>query len=310
MNPDEILDRIDRWQQGHAVLALPVGVYLRYREDRGYEYAALLSYYGFFSLFPLLVVLITALDFLLRDNAELKQQVLDTVLARIPVVGSQLESVESLEGTGVALVVAIGFTLWAGLGVVKVAQDAFNTMWGVQIMRRPGFFPKLLRSLAALAVIGAGFVVATVFSAAVSFFFDLPGAVRVVGAVLAMGVNFVVVLVMFRVLTASSVPFRAFIPGAVAGAVGLWILQTVGGIYIGGVVAGASALYGGFAAVVGLLMWLALLARVLLNASEVNVVASKHLWARSFTGRQLTEADERSFAEVSNRDIRRPGESG
>ncbi len=309
MRPDELLDRVDIWQQRHVVLGFPVGVYVRYREDRGYEYAALLSYYGFFSLLPLLIVLVTALGFLLAGDAELQRRVLDTVLARIPVLRSELQSVGGLRGNGVALFVAIGFTLWAGLGVVRVAQDAFNTMWGVQIMSRPGFIPKTLRSLAALVVIGVGFVLATVFSAAASFAGDVPGAARILGALLSMGVNAVVLLVTFRVLTTSSVSFGTFIPGALAGGGGLWLLQILGGGYISGLVVDARPLYGSFAAVVGLLIWMALLARVLLYAGEVNVVVSKRLWPRSLTGRKLTEADEQSFDEISSREIRRAGDA-
>ena len=311
MKPNELLDRIDVWHQRRGLLAFPVGVYLRYREDRGNEYAALLSYYGFFSLFPLLVVLITALGFLLADNEDFRARVLETVLARIPVLGPELQAqVGGLQGNGVALLVAIGFTLWAGLGVVRVAQDAFNTMWGIQIMRRPGFIPKTLRSLGALLVIGLGFVFATVFSGLVSFAFDMPGPARVVGALLSMAVNAAMLLVSFRVLTTSSVSLRGFIPGALGGGVALWLLQLLGGIYVNGVVVGASAIYGTFAGVVGLLVWMALLARVLLYAAEINVVASKRLWPRSFTGRQLTAADDESFREVSSREIRRSPASG
>lgn len=53
------------------------------------------------------------------------------------------------------------------------------------------------------------------------------------------------------------------------------------------------------------MIWLALVARILLLASEVNVVVSKHLWPRSFEGRNLTEADRCSFSEVAEREIRK-----
>jgi YihY family inner membrane protein len=302
---DQLKDRLDLLQQRIPPVAFAVSVWLRYREDRNYEYAALLSYYGFFSLFPLLLVLVTILGWLLRDNQELLDRILDTAFSQIPVIGSELaRDATALEGDGITLVIAILVTLWAGLGVVKVAQDAFNNMWGLSIMRRPGFFPKLLRSLGSLVVIGGGFVLATIVSG-ISLMSDLPGLSAALGAIAVMAVNSLVVLVTFKVLTASAVSFRQLLAGAVIGGLGLWILQLVGSYYINGVVLGAGAVYGSFATVVGLLVWMALVARVLLLAAEVNVVKERRLWPRAFEGRNLTDADLRAFDEVSQRDVRR-----
>lgn len=313
---DSLKDRLDLWQQRVPFFAVPVGVWLRYREDRAYEYAALLSYYGFFSLFPLLIVFVTIIGYLTAENETLRRQIIDTVFSQIPVVGDALAGeVSALEASGLALLIAIGFTLWAGLGVVRVAQDAFNTMWSVQIMRRPAFFPKLFRSLAVLVVLGLGFIVATFVSALVTFAFDVPGVARIVGALVAISVNALVILVAFKVLNAAPTGFRDLLPGSLLGGIALWVLQLVGGLYINGVILGASAVYGTFASVIGLLVWLALVARILLLANEVNVATSKRLWPRSFEGRNLTEADRRSFSEVAEREIRRaeraaPAESG
>src|SRR6478735_11082569 len=99
------IDRIDAWQQRRRGLSFLVATFVRYREDRGRQYGALLSYYGFISLFPLLLVLVTVLGIVLDDHADLRQRILDTVYARIPVVGAQLrESTASLPSNGVALV--------------------------------------------------------------------------------------------------------------------------------------------------------------------------------------------------------------
>jgi uncharacterized BrkB/YihY/UPF0761 family membrane protein len=109
----------------------------------------------------------------------------------------------------------------------------------------------------------------------------------------------------FKVLTASDVSFRRLLPGALVGGVALWVLQLVGSLYIGGVIIGAGAIYGSFATVIGLLVWMSLVARILLLAAEVNVVKDRHLWPRGFEGRNLTDADLRAFEGVSRRDVRR-----
>jgi YihY family inner membrane protein len=306
---DEAQDRFDLWQQGVPVVAFPISVWLRYREDRVFEYAALLSYYGFFSLFPILTAGVTVLGFVLDDNPTLRSELLETVFARIPFLGEALsQQIEGLEGNGIVLAVAVGITLWAGIGVVRVAQDGFNTMWSVSITRWPSFFPKILRALAAVLVVGGAFLVATVAAGISTFGFDLPAVQRIAGITGAMTINAALLLVVFKVLTVSDVGWRSLVPGALAGGVALWVLQLLGGVYVEGVILGASAIYGSFAAAIGLLVWLSLVARVVLLAAEINVVAAKRIWPRSFTGSNLTDADERSFAEVRSRRIRKlPG---
>ena len=120
-----------------------------------------------------------------------------------------------------------------------------------------------------------------------------------------MFVNAFVLLIVFKLLTVSEVGWRSLMPGALAGGVGLWLMQLLGGVYVEGVVLGAGAVYGSFAMTVGLLVWMSLVAKVVLLTAEVNVVATKHLWPRSFTGGNLTEADERSFEEVRTRSVRK-----
>ena len=116
---------------------------------------------------------------------------------------------DTIEGNGVTLLIGIGVTLWAGLGIVKVAQDAVNNMWAVSIMRRPGFFPKLIRSLGVLFVIGFGFILAAVVSGA-TYFIDLPGLQQVLGTLLALGVNAAILLVSgMGMITSISIPGRS-----------------------------------------------------------------------------------------------------
>ena len=56
---ERILRTLDRFQQGHTVLGFPVAVAKKYGDDQAGKHAALLAYYGFLSLFPLLLVFVT-----------------------------------------------------------------------------------------------------------------------------------------------------------------------------------------------------------------------------------------------------------
>ncbi|MFI5053056.1 MAG: YihY/virulence factor BrkB family protein [Acidimicrobiia bacterium] len=301
-----LLEWIDRWQQRRRGPSFVVAVFLRYWEDRGRQYGALLSYYGFVSLFPLLLVFVTVLGIVLEDDPDLRNRILDTVYAQIPVVGAQLrQSTTSLSSSGWVLLVGLLVALWSGLAVVKHAQDALNLQWAVPRFQRPGLVIRSLRALGALAVVGVGIVVATAATSAAAFLPGLPWAGRLLGAILAILVNVGVLTVSYRVLVHADVGWRALFVGGLVGGIALWGLQLVGATYVARVIVGASDVYGAFATMFGLLVWIALLARVTLLASEINVVRAKHLWPRSLLGTVPTEADRRAYEETVRREAYR-----
>ena len=296
------LEWVDRWQQRRRAISFVVAVFLRYWEDRGRQYGALLSYYGFVSLFPLLLVLVTVLGIVLKDDPTRREQILDTVYDRIPVVGEQLrQDPASLNASGLMLVFGLLVSIWSGLAVIRVAQDALNLQWGVPRYRWPSFIARLIRAVAALVVVGVGILVATAVTNAAAFLPDLPLAGRWLGAAVAIVLNIAVLTASFRILTQSQVSWRALLPGGITGGAALWALQLIGGTYVTQVIAGASDVYGVFASMFGLLVWIALLARVTLLANEINVVRSKRLWPRTLIPGRPTEADLRAYDESVRR---------
>src|SRR4051794_24051544 len=117
------LKAIDRVQRRHRFLALPFAVVKKFGDDQGGNLSALIAYYAFFSLFPLLLVFVTILGFALEGNPDAQQAVLDSALEQIPIIGEQIRA-GSLEGNGVALVIGIVGALLSGLGVTLAAQTA------------------------------------------------------------------------------------------------------------------------------------------------------------------------------------------
>ena len=101
----------------------------------------------------------------------------------------------------------------------------------------------------------------------------------------------------------ANVGWRALTPGGIVGGIALWALQLVGATYVTRVIVGASDVYGAFATMFGLLVWIALLARVTLLASEVNVVRAKHLWPRSLRATPPTDADRRALEATMRREV-------
>jgi YihY family inner membrane protein len=304
-----MLGRIDVAQRRRRWLAFPIAVVKKFGDDQAGRLAALVAYYGFFSLFPLLLVMVTVLGYVLSNNPDLQERVLDSALAQLPVIGDQIrEDVTSLRGNALALVVGIVGALWAGLGAMQAMETAMNEVWDVPLKQRPNFFVSRLRALVMLLVLGGGILGVVVLGAAGTYSKSLPVGATVLGAVLAFGLATGVFLLAFRVLPNVEVAWRALLPGALVAAAGFLVLQLVGGYYVGRAVNGAKQTYGLFAFTIGLLSWLYLQAQVALVAAEVNVVRAQHLWPRSLTGDDLTEADERALCHYAKVEERRRDE--
>jgi hypothetical protein len=69
---------------------------------------------------------------------------------------------------------------------------------------------------------------------------------------------------------------------------------------------GASATYGMFGLVIGLLAWISLGATVTLYSAELNNVLARRLWPRSLVQPPLTSADQQSLALQALVNQRRP----
>jgi YihY family inner membrane protein len=297
----------DRYQQAHAWLGFPLAVRQKYSDDRGGYLAATISYYGFFSLFPLLLVLTTLLGFVLRAHRHLYQSIVDSALAQFPVIGHDLR-VQSLHGSTLALGLGLGASLWAGMRAFLATQNAMNQLWGVPYTRRPDFVRARARALLLLSVLGAGILAATVLAGISGIGASYGVGWKIGASALSTALNFGLFWVGLRVLTAKDVSWRELRGGAFAAAILYELLQTLGGYYVGHVVKQAGNTYGTFALVIGLLSWIYLSAQITLLAAEANIVATRRLWPRSFSliiEQPATDADKRALTQLSETETRR-----
>ena len=299
-------ERVDRFQRRHPAAGFPIAVVYKFMDDDAHFLAALITYYGFLSLFPLLLLLTSILGFALHDNPGLQNQVIDSALARFPVIGQQLaENVQSLRGNAVAVVVGVLGGLYGSLGVVQAAQSAFNKVWAVPRNSRPNPLKARLRSLAMLLVIALGVIVSTALSALSAVAdrvgdAEVGGGLRIVFALAAVLLNVALLAFAFELLTAGSQGTRSVLPGAIGAAVVWQLLQSAGTYYLGNTLRGSSAAYGLFGVVLGLLIWLYLSALAVVIGAEANAVRARRLWPRSlltpFTDDvQLTQGDRDAY---------------
>jgi membrane protein len=278
------LRHFDRFQQTKPALALPLGIVKKFGDDEGGSMVSLIAYRAFFSLFPLLLLMTTILGYVLAGNEELHKEVVNSTLSQFPIIGNQLKG-GTLTGSGVALAVGIVGSLLAGLGVVLETEQTFNRCWGVPKAAERGFVGSRLRAIGLLVVLGGLAVVSTVVSGLASGGADFLGAGgKVAGLAIATALSLFVFGAVFRLLTTDTVATRSLVPGVVVATIGWEVLQVLGGWYIAHEVKNASAVYGTFALVIGLLAWIHLGAMFVVLGAETNVVRTRRLWPRSLLG--------------------------
>jgi membrane protein len=300
-------DQVDRFQQRHSWVGFPLAVRQKYSEDQGGYLAATITYYAFFSIFPLLLVAVTVLGFLLRGHAQLQKQIVVSALGKFPIIGHDLR-LHRLGGSAIALTIGIVLSLWSGMGVFLAAGNAMNHLWGIPFRHRPDFVRSRGRALLLLLVLGGGALGTTILSGLGTFGASYGLVWKIASVALSTLLDIGLFWVAFRLLTVKDVSWGCLRGGAIAAGIGWQILQSLGTYYVGHQLKHASNTYGTFASVIGLLSFIYLSAHITLLAAEGNVVATRKLWPRSFSivlEQPATDADKRALTQRAKVEERR-----
>lgn len=282
---ERVVDTADRFQRRRPPLAFPIAVWKRFSDDRGGYLAALIAYFGFASFFPLLLVLVTVLSMVLKNDTALQHRLVDSALAQFPVIGTEIQNEElgSIPGTGLSLFVGIMFLLLGARALAGAIQEAMCSVWGVARSDRPGFLRSQLQGMALVFLIGIGFAATSTLSGVAAGSGNvLTGAyAQVATVIISLVLNVGVFWLGFRLATAGQVPWPQLRTGAIIAAVAWQVLETLGGYAVQHILQRSNQLYGTFGLILGLLVWLYVQAQVTLYAAEVDVVLAKELWPRS-----------------------------
>lgn len=219
MNPFErALRTVDEAQQRVRPLAFAFGVIKKFGDDRGGSLCALLAFYGFLSLFPLLLLLVTVLGFFGGGEHSLVHRVESSAFSQFPIVGTKLSTnIHGLHDRSMlGLVVGIVGVLWGSQGALQTAQYAQAEVWNIPGVNRPSFWARLGRTAGMTVTLGLFLLVSTVLAGLVTI--GHHGGWAVAGAALtSLVVNVALYLVAFRLLTPQQIRWGDMVPGAIAG---------------------------------------------------------------------------------------------
>ena len=298
------IDGADRFQRRHPVLGLPLAVLYKFFDDQSNYLAAIITYYAFVAIFPLLLLASSILGFVLQGRPELQQEILNSTLSQFPIIGDQLGRPEGLQGSFAAVVVGASAALYGSLGLGQAIQNATNIAWSVPRNSRPN--PVLLRVKSLLLLMSAGVAVLGIsVMSAIGNGTELLAQhhdallrwLITIATVLAVGT---VLTLLFRLAAARRLSFRKAMPGAFLVAVEWQGLQFVGTWYVTRVLTQTSSMNKTFGLVLGLIGIIYIAAVMALLGIQTNAVLVRRLWPRAlltpFTDAvQLTEADRRAY---------------
>jgi membrane protein len=213
---------VDDFQQRRPALAFPIAVWKRFNDDQAGNLAALIAFNGFLAIFPLLLVLATVLDIVLKNDPALRNTLLNSALAQYPVIGPQIKSnLGSISGSGLPLAIGAILLLFGARGVANAMQHALCKVWEIAQEDRPGFPLSQLWPLSLLFTVAIGFVATTFLSGVIGGAGHLlTGAGALIGATaISLVLNVGMFWLGFRLATFFRVRWRDLLIGAVIAAV-------------------------------------------------------------------------------------------
>ena len=290
------IQKLDNAQRRRHFAAFCYAVIKKYGDDQAGYQAALLTYYAFLSLFPLLLVVTTLTQIVATSHPHFQASVIHATTSYFPVLGSQLSShVHSLHRSGFALVVGILFSFYGARGVADAFRSGVNHIWQVPRAERDGFPKSALKSLSIIIIGGSGFIIASI-SAGLAAGVGHELIFRLLSIVLDIFILFWVFNWLLNISLPRHVSLKDTRTGAIAAAVGLVIMQSLGGYVLSRELKSLDALYSYFAIALGLLFWIYLQAQVLYYSIEISAVHAQRLWPRSLSGHDPTAADNKAIA--------------
>jgi len=302
---NQVIGWADRTQQRHSVLGFPYAVIKKYGDDDGGREAALITYYGFLSIFPLLLLGVGVLSRVLASDPELRQKLITAIVPRA--MQHTIEhSAAALPTSTIPFIAGLIGLLFSGTGVVFSASQTLNHVAAVPRSVRAGFLPRYLRVFVMLAVLLLGALAVGALTVAVTALPSLPQVERGVAALGSAVIIFGVLTLGAKLLLARPAPVRAVWPAAVLGAVVMTLMLNLGPPLLARQVSKSGLVYGSFATVAGMFAMLYLISQALVYSAEMAAVRYARLWPRAVDINRPTAADVRAMALLAREQERIP----
>ena len=294
MGPSAMAERLLAWmdelQQRYGVLGFSYAVLKKYLDDGGGRYAALITYYGFLSVFPILLVAVSVVSTVLVNRQPLREEMVEALVP--PALQSTVDTaLAAMPMSGLPLAIGVVGLLLSGTGVAFSAYETLNQLAGVPRRSRFGLLARYARVLLMVVVVLVGGLSVAALTVASGALPDVGELQRLAASLATALVVFLLLLAAATVLVARPVPLRTSWLPAVMGALVVTLVLSLGTRLLAPLVARSGPVYGSFASVAAIFALLYLVSQALLFAAEVAVVRQRRLWPRALATSRPTHAD-------------------
>lgn len=242
--------------------------------------AAALAYFAIFSIFPLALLVFSAVGFFLDDPAR-QQQVFDAITELLPDMASIVIDVAEdtmqniIASRNISGFIAVIGLIWSASGFFRALEFSVNVIFGTGVPR-PIWTSRGVGMIMALLVIPL-MLVAVVLITLSGFLVALPGIPPVLKPYLSAGINYVVSLILFviifflvyRYIPRTWTPVRAALVGAIPASIAMVLLTFGFNWYLQSGFASFNVLYGSIGALVALMFYLYLVNYIVLLGAEL-----------------------------------------
>jgi YihY family inner membrane protein len=234
--------------------------------------AAAIAYYALVSLFPLLLLALSAAS--LFGGEALATDIVEAAGTALSPVETELirDTLAGARGRSQATVIGLGLLLWSGLKLFRGLDVAFAHLYGTDVSK--SFLDTVRDSLVVLLGVAAGVVATAAVSAVVALPEVFGSAAGVLGNAALAVVLTVLFLPLYYFFPDRDIGVEEALPGAAVAAVCWAVLGAAFGVYADS--AASFELYGVVGAVLLLVTWFYVGAIVLLGGATVNVVLGGH----------------------------------
>jgi membrane protein len=242
---DRVTAGLTRARERWGWLDHTVRAVAHYLDYQGNVFAGAVTYYGFLSVFPLLILAYSVLGFVTGDDPVVTREVTDALEQIFPgLVGTTdaapINVARFQDAASTASLIGSATLIYTGLAWMGALRVSLQTVFTLPQSAQPGIVPGILWDLVYLVVLGATLVVSVSLSAAVTSVTDrvldaagldtLPGyafMLRLLGIGLGICVSTVLFFAMYRLLPRPELPNRALLEGALLAAVAFEVLKLV-----------------------------------------------------------------------------------
>ncbi|MEW9546903.1 YihY/virulence factor BrkB family protein [Nonomuraea sp. NPDC050783] len=271
--------RVDYWRVRRLSFDHLIRGVQRYQLQSGDRLAGAVTYFAFLSFFPLVALSYALLGYVVTTSEATRQALEAAITERLPGIADQLDLKGIAEAKATAGIIGLLGLLYAGLGALDALRGALREIY-MTTEPPPNFFLGKLRDLSSIVMIGVTMITSVLVGGfatsatdkVLDFLLGWAGVgLRLGGMLASLAADWLLFVILLGWVARPVQPFKVVAKGALIGAIGFGVLKQLATLLLGTTL--NNPVYGTFAVIAGLLIWINFSARLVLHVAAWTATA-------------------------------------